>query len=951
MDNDDVTNTIMGQVKIYCPSKGWKIFFSILTFPLIIIMVAFIFMPFIQNRASNFGYVLFCSFLGVGGTLLFSYCFFAIWKSRIEIYSDRIRYIGTYKSTEILIKDIDGFKIVPTQYVSTLSIIPKDPKAKKIEMALLMENQKDFLEWINQNVTNLDAIKAREEINLILQDNRFGATETERNSKLQEARNWVKIFNGLGIAVSLWVMFWPYLYQYAIGSAILMPLISLSLVYRFKGIIKLDGQRNSVYPDVSVLFILPSLALALRAANDWHILTWNNFWVPFVEVFIFLILLVFTFAKDVLQKKATVLSISLFCCVYAYGDVITLNGILDKSIPTVYRTQIASKRISTGKYTSYYFVLLPWGPVNNAEDFRVGRMFYNKYEVGNTVKVYLKKGRVGINWFYIRGVNNRPGNLSQDIVYCTKIIEKNPNDADAYNRRGIDYRNQGNWSQAIIDYTKSIEINPNNAAVYWNRALAYDAQGNLLQAISDYTKDIKLNPKDALAFNNRGIAYENQGNLPQAISDYNKCIEIDPKHAHAYNNRGTVYTKLSKFIQAMSDFNKAIELDPNYTDAYNSRGIALGYQGQFPQAIADFTKAIKINPNNSTSYLNRGNTESKVGNFSQAISDYSKVIEINPNIADAYDGRGGAYYTQGNMTQAISDLSKAIEINANFAGAYYNRGNVYAKQNNLVHAIFDYTRAVKINPNLAEAYIGRGAAYDIQGIYDHAMSDYSKGIEIHPNYQVFYDRGRLYDMENTNAQAIVDYSKCIELNPIFAGCYYKRGLVYYKAKDFKKTLVDILKAEELGYAVDPALIVSLKGFTEHGYPTTVTTANTFKIDPNGSVAHYNSGISYNVQGNITQAIFEFTKTIKIDPNFAGAYYNRGVAYTQQNQYKLAIADFSKFIETNPTYAEVYYKRGCAYFNEKDYDKAWIDVHKAESLGFVIDPDFINMLKKALGKDK
>jgi len=367
-------------------------------------MGAFVFMPYIQKRASDFGYVIFCLLLGGSSMLLFIYCLIAIWKSRIEIYSDRIRDIGPFKSTEILIKDVKGFKILPTQYIRTLLIVSNDLKPKKIEIGLLLDNQKDFLDWVNQNFKNLDVAKVQEEMNLILQDNQFGETEAERKSKFENARISSKILNGCGFIVAIWVMFWPSPYMYAILGAIVMPFICLIVIYYYKGLIKLNAQRGSAYFDASGAFILPSLALAMRASNDWHILNWNNFWSPFVEVLLILIFLEFLLVKDFRQNIGTAILITIFCGVYAYGGVITLNGIFDQSTPAVFRTQIAGKRFSSGRHTTYYFKLLPWGPKNITEDVNVGRNVYNKYAVGNTVYIYLKKGRVGINWFYIKEI-------------------------------------------------------------------------------------------------------------------------------------------------------------------------------------------------------------------------------------------------------------------------------------------------------------------------------------------------------------------------------------------------------------------------------------------------------------------------------------------------------------------------------------------------------------------
>jgi len=82
-----------------------------------------------------------------------------------------------------------------------------------------------------------------------------------------------------------------------------------------------------------------------------------------------------------------------------------------------------------------------------------------------------------------------------------------------------------------------------------------------------------------------------------------------------------------------------------------------------------------------------------------------------------------------------------------------------------------------------------------------------------------------------------------------------------------------------------------------------------------------------------------------------AYNNRGVAYLGTGQCIKAISDFNKALEINPRYALAYGNRGVAYFFKKEYEKAWDDVHKAQDLGLQTDPGFLEVLRKASGREK
>ena len=115
--------------------------------------------------------------------------------------------------------------------------------------------------------------------------------------------------------------------------------------------------------------------------------------------------------------------------------------------------------------------------------------------------------------------------------------------------------------------------------------------------------------------------------------------------------------------------------------------------------------------------------------------------------------------------------------------------------------------------------------------------------------------------------------------------------------------------------------------------------------------YYQTGNYYYDQDNFTQAIFYYTQAIKIDPKHSSAYFNRGFAYYYQDNFTQAISDFTKAIEINPKNSDAYNNRGLAYCRVKEHDKAWIDVHKIEKLGGVVEPGFLKMLKKVSGRDR
>src|SRR5438876_593887 len=84
-----------------------------------------------------------------------------------------------------------------------------------------------------------------------------------------------------------------------------------------------------------------------------------------------------------------------------------------------------------------------------------------------------------------------------------------------------------------------------------------------------------------------------------------------------------------------------------------------------------------------------------------------------------------------------------------------------------------------------------------------------------------------------------------------------------------------------------------------------------KKAPRAATAYYDRGILRQDQGELDQAIGDFTRTIEIDPRYAEAYCNRGLTWARKGDLEKAIGDFGRAIEAKPAYPRAFYNRGLA----------------------------------------
>jgi tetratricopeptide (TPR) repeat protein len=212
---------------------------------------------------------------------------------------------------------------------------------------------------------------------------------------------------------------------------------------------------------------------------------------------------------------------------------------------------------------------------------------------------------------------------------------------------------------AIADYSQAIAFAPNEASAYNNRGVTKSDLGDKKGAIADFDRAIALDANDAKPYYNRGNAKAQLNSPKTALVDFDRAISLNPNLAPAYLSRGTTKSMLGDTKGELADFNRAISIDPNYTEAHYNLGLAKSTLGDPKGAIDSFNRAIALNPKDPETYNDRGNAKAKTGDNKGALEDYNRSISLAPNHAKAYANRGLVKSKLGDKKGAILDLKKA----------------------------------------------------------------------------------------------------------------------------------------------------------------------------------------------------------------------------------------------------------------------------------------------------
>ena len=202
-------------------------------------------------------------------------------------------------------------------------------------------------------------------------------------------------------------------------------------------------------------------------------------------------------------------------------------------------------------------------------------------------------------------------------------IERDPNNANAYFGRAMDFMLVQDFSEAIKSFSEAIERDPSFTMAYFNRAVerykqlmytqsqqankdTYDLSGSGMNlnigksAQSQVNANTSVDPRSAMLKDNKR-AYEHE----QIMRDYDMVIKLNPGFVYAYFNRANLRCAQRDFRAAIVDYNEAIERDPEFAEAYYNRGLARLSQGDVNRGIADLSKAGELGIYNAYSIIKR----------------------------------------------------------------------------------------------------------------------------------------------------------------------------------------------------------------------------------------------------------------------------------------------------------------------------------------------------------
>lgn len=107
------------------------------------------------------------------------------------------------------------------------------------------------------------------------------------------------------------------------------------------------------------------------------------------------------------------------------------------------------------------------------------------------------------------------------------MVFNNHDITQAYLNRGYIRSNHMDLDGALADFDKAIKLDPNDADAYFKRGRAFLIVGNAKFAIADFDRSISIDDRNPLVYAERGYARQTQGQDGEAQKDFERGLKLN----------------------------------------------------------------------------------------------------------------------------------------------------------------------------------------------------------------------------------------------------------------------------------------------------------------------------------------------------------------------------------------------------------------------------------------
>ncbi len=346
----------------------------------------------------------------------------------------------------------------------------------------------------------------------------------------------------------------------------------------------------------------------------------------------------------------------------------------------------------------------------------------------------LNQGFTPLEVYKIRWLLNfNKKNFDAALDDAQKGLQIAPTDLMFSSAIGQIYLAKNSYNEALAAFQKVIQLDPNNADAYYFIASAYQNLGDVPKQEFNASEAVKRNTKfSGESYFIVGDAAQKSKNYNEAIEAYRKSLNAKPDYYPVYHNLSDIYRIQNRFEEAIEVAKKGTAIFPNDANLFTDLSRYYSLADQSALAIGAARQAVKLMPEKSVGYTSLCRAYYEDKQFQPALQACGSALKLNPDDGEANVYLGFTYLSldkidtaNEHFAKAVSGLKDYTQKNPDYSDGFYLLGNAYYYANRPKNAIEAYSQSLQLYPQFAKARFNLGLAYFVNGNTTAAREQYN----------------------------------------------------------------------------------------------------------------------------------------------------------------------------------------------------------------------------------
>ena len=232
--------------------------------------------------------------------------------------------------------------------------------------------------------------------------------------------------------------------------------------------------------------------------------------------------------------------------------------------------------------------------------------------------------------------------LEERIATYRALVQKNPDNVDAWTELGLIYLSQHRRLEAIEAFENVVRLQPNNSRAYLTLGDLYDEGAEYAKSITDYTRALELTTdertKDAIRKQMVLVlakkAYT-EGRFDAAEVQFKAVVAADRDNVVAHFYLGIIYSRKEKFDDAIAHYQEVLRVAPAHLGARLNLAAIYEQVGREEDAVPEYRAVVRGGTPTMAENAQRRlkGLEQRIGGFSISMG-YSFGWDNNTNLSE-----------------------------------------------------------------------------------------------------------------------------------------------------------------------------------------------------------------------------------------------------------------------------------------------------------------------------